>query len=124
MMQCLAWQLQVCNTKQAHCLVRLLDLKLLTVATCMLCYTSDVPSIVPRLACRCRTTHWKQTVLYLEDTLVICQGEAITGGRPHCPLSWVHWPLSIEQDNSKHAFSCHNLRCETHTEKCRCVPAV
>ncbi|GKA75947.1 probable protein arginine N-methyltransferase 1.2 [Tanacetum coccineum] len=26
-----------------------------------------------------RTTHWKQTVLYLEDVLTICQGESITG---------------------------------------------
>ncbi|PWA80396.1 protein arginine N-methyltransferase 1 [Artemisia annua] len=26
-----------------------------------------------------RTTHWKQTVLYLEDVLTICQGEFITG---------------------------------------------
>ncbi|KAK8973077.1 hypothetical protein V6N11_049427 [Hibiscus sabdariffa] len=26
-----------------------------------------------------RATHWKQTVLYLEDVLTICQGEAITG---------------------------------------------
>ncbi|CAA0814282.1 Protein arginine N-methyltransferase 1.1 [Striga hermonthica] len=26
-----------------------------------------------------RATHWKQTVLYLEDVLAICQGEALTG---------------------------------------------
>ncbi|CAI7911950.1 unnamed protein product, partial [Closterium sp. NIES-54] len=26
-----------------------------------------------------RGTHWKQTVLYLEDTLTVCEGEAITG---------------------------------------------
>lgn len=26
-----------------------------------------------------RVTHWKQTVLYLEDVLTICQGETITG---------------------------------------------
>lgn len=26
-----------------------------------------------------RPTHWKQTVLYLEDTLVICSGESISG---------------------------------------------
>ncbi|KAL3644350.1 Protein arginine N-methyltransferase 1.1 [Castilleja foliolosa] len=26
-----------------------------------------------------RATHWKQTVLYLEDVLSICQGEALTG---------------------------------------------
>lgn len=28
---------------------------------------------------RSRATHWKQTVLYLEDVLTVCQGEAITG---------------------------------------------
>lgn len=28
---------------------------------------------------RSRATHWKQTVLYLEDVLTICEGEAITG---------------------------------------------
>nr|GMC65402.1 probable protein arginine N-methyltransferase 1.2 [Ipomoea batatas] len=26
-----------------------------------------------------RATHWKQTVLYLEDVLTICQGEALVG---------------------------------------------
>ncbi|CAL5229652.1 g13017 [Coccomyxa viridis] len=26
-----------------------------------------------------RSTHWKQTVVYLEDTITICQGEVITG---------------------------------------------
>jgi len=26
-----------------------------------------------------RATHWKQTVLYLEDVLTICEGETITG---------------------------------------------
>ena len=43
--------------------------------------------------CRCRTTHWKQTVLYLEDTIVICQGESLSGAalvpmhsRPAAPL--------------------------------------
>ena len=29
---------------------------------------------------RCRATHWKQTVFYLKDTLIVHQGEAITGG--------------------------------------------
>lgn len=28
---------------------------------------------------RARATHWKQTVLYLEDVLTICEGEALTG---------------------------------------------
>ncbi|KAG7021923.1 Protein arginine N-methyltransferase 1.1 [Cucurbita argyrosperma subsp. argyrosperma] len=28
---------------------------------------------------RSRATHWKQTVLYLEDVLTICEGESITG---------------------------------------------
>eukprot|EP00475_Leptophrys_vorax_P022026 TRINITY_DN29966_c0_g1_i3.p1 TRINITY_DN29966_c0_g1~~TRINITY_DN29966_c0_g1_i3.p1 ORF type:complete len:194 (-),score=10.35 TRINITY_DN29966_c0_g1_i3:76-657(-) len=28
---------------------------------------------------RSRSTHWKQTVLYLEDTLTMCEGESVTG---------------------------------------------
>ncbi|EFJ20820.1 hypothetical protein SELMODRAFT_86090 [Selaginella moellendorffii] len=28
---------------------------------------------------RSRPTHWKQTVLYLEDVITICEGEALTG---------------------------------------------
>uniref|UniRef100_A0A9I9DAF9 Protein arginine N-methyltransferase 1.1 n=3 Tax=Cucumis melo TaxID=3656 RepID=A0A9I9DAF9_CUCME len=28
---------------------------------------------------RSRSTHWKQTVLYLEDVITICEGESITG---------------------------------------------
>lgn len=28
---------------------------------------------------RARSTHWKQTVFYLEDTITICQGESVTG---------------------------------------------
>ncbi|KAI3846877.1 hypothetical protein MKX03_008470 [Papaver bracteatum] len=28
---------------------------------------------------RSRTTHWKQTVLYLEDVLTICEGEVLSG---------------------------------------------
>lgn len=28
---------------------------------------------------RSRSTHWKQTVLYLEETIVICEGETISG---------------------------------------------
>ncbi len=26
-----------------------------------------------------RSTHWKQTVFYLEDVITICQGESLTG---------------------------------------------
>jgi hypothetical protein len=26
-----------------------------------------------------RPTHWKQTVMYLEDVITICEGEALTG---------------------------------------------
>ena len=28
---------------------------------------------------KARPTHWKQTVLYLEDVLTMCEGEAVTG---------------------------------------------
>ncbi|KAL2321372.1 hypothetical protein Fmac_030341 [Flemingia macrophylla] len=34
---------------------------------------------------RSRTTHWKQTVLYLEDVLTICEGEAIVGSMTVAP---------------------------------------
>ncbi|KAJ6362422.1 hypothetical protein OIU78_002762 [Salix suchowensis] len=34
---------------------------------------------------RSRATHWKQTVLYLEDVLTICQGEAVTGSMTVAP---------------------------------------
>lgn len=30
---------------------------------------------------RARSTHWKQAVFYLADTLAVRQGEVITGGR-------------------------------------------
>ncbi|CAF1948005.1 unnamed protein product [Brassica oleracea var. botrytis] len=32
-----------------------------------------------------RDTHWKQTVLYLEDVLTICEGETITGSMTIAP---------------------------------------
>ncbi|GLT98651.1 hypothetical protein SLE2022_161470 [Rubroshorea leprosula] len=32
-----------------------------------------------------RATHWKQTVLYLDDVLTICEGEAITGSMTVAP---------------------------------------
>ncbi|KAF8388846.1 hypothetical protein HHK36_025526 [Tetracentron sinense] len=34
---------------------------------------------------RSRATHWKQTVLYLEDVLTICEGEAIVGNMSVAP---------------------------------------
>ncbi|XP_020239987.1 protein arginine N-methyltransferase 1.1 [Cajanus cajan] len=34
---------------------------------------------------RSRATHWKQTVLYLEDVLTICEGEAIVGSMTVAP---------------------------------------
>ncbi|KAF9680454.1 hypothetical protein SADUNF_Sadunf06G0122800 [Salix dunnii] len=34
---------------------------------------------------RSRATHWKQTVLYLEDVLTICQGEALIGSMTVAP---------------------------------------
>ncbi|CAK9181442.1 unnamed protein product [Ilex paraguariensis] len=32
-----------------------------------------------------RATHWKQTVLYLEDVLTVCEGEAIVGSMTVAP---------------------------------------
>ncbi|KAJ9183843.1 hypothetical protein P3X46_007649 [Hevea brasiliensis] len=34
---------------------------------------------------RSRATHWKQTVLYLEDVLTICEGEVLTGNMSVAP---------------------------------------
>ncbi|OVA11775.1 Ribosomal L11 methyltransferase [Macleaya cordata] len=34
---------------------------------------------------RSRATHWKQTVLYLEDVLTICEGEAVVGSMTVAP---------------------------------------
>lgn len=34
---------------------------------------------------RSRATHWKQTVLYLEDVLTICEGEALVGSMTVAP---------------------------------------
>ncbi|KAK4749373.1 hypothetical protein SAY87_026822 [Trapa incisa] len=34
---------------------------------------------------RSRSTHWKQTVLYLEDVITICEGEAVTGSLTVAP---------------------------------------
>lgn len=34
---------------------------------------------------RSRSTHWKQTVLYLEDVLTICEGETIVGSMTVAP---------------------------------------
>nr|ACU24230.1 unknown [Glycine max] len=34
---------------------------------------------------RSRATHWKQTVLYLEDVLTVCEGEAIVGSTTVAP---------------------------------------
>lgn len=46
-------------------------------------------SIVLRIKChagpRSRSTHWKQTVLYLEDVLTICEGEAVVGNMTVAP---------------------------------------
>lgn len=49
---------------------------------CMrLCHLSLLP---PSRLRRCRATHWKQTVFYLKDTLIVHQGEQITGERHSC----------------------------------------
>lgn len=39
---------------------------------------------------RSKATHWKQTVLYLEDVLTICQGECIVGS------------MSVSQNKNNH----------------------
>ncbi|KAF5726047.1 protein arginine N-methyltransferase 1.2 [Tripterygium wilfordii] len=53
------------------------------VTNCQLLKTMDISKMVP--GPRSRSTHWKQTVLYLEDVLTICEGEALTGSMTVAP---------------------------------------
>ena len=48
----------------------------------ILLYTRCMAGISTHLR-RSRSTHWKQTVVYLSDTITICQGEVITGMLTH-----------------------------------------
>lgn len=47
-----------------------------------------------------RRTHWKQTVLYLEDTITICQGEKLTGHLSCTPNKSNPRDLDIELEYS------------------------
>jgi type I protein arginine methyltransferase len=47
---------------------------------------------------RSKATHWKQTVLYLEDVLTICEGETLSGSMTVSPnkknprdIDWISW---------------------------------
>lgn len=45
---------------------------------------------------RCKSTHWKQTVFYLEDTLVCHKGEELTGSLSCAPNAKNPRDLDIE----------------------------
>ncbi|KAH9762835.1 protein arginine N-methyltransferase 1.1 [Citrus sinensis] len=67
------------------------------VTNCQLLKTMDISKMGPGDASftapfklvaqrpKSRATHWKQTVLYLEDVLTICEGEAISGSLTVAP---------------------------------------
>ncbi|CAH9098526.1 unnamed protein product [Cuscuta europaea] len=53
-----------------------------------------------------RTTHWKQTVLYLEDVLTICQGETIVGNMAVTQNKKNHRDLDITINYSLQGKRC------------------
>ncbi|KAE8714112.1 putative protein arginine N-methyltransferase 1 [Hibiscus syriacus] len=87
-----------CIKKQAMMepLVDTVDQKQI-VTNCHLLKTKDISKTIPEDASftapfkliaerpKSRATHWKQTVLYLEDVLTICEGDAITGSMTVAP---------------------------------------
>ncbi|KAG6555892.1 hypothetical protein Mapa_002534 [Marchantia paleacea] len=55
-----------------------------------------------------RPTHWKQTVMYLEDTITICEGEAITGSLSVAPNANNPRDLDV---TVQYAFNGKRCRC-------------
>ncbi|XP_022933999.1 protein arginine N-methyltransferase 1.1 [Cucurbita moschata] len=55
---------------------------------------------------RSRATHWKQTVLYLEDVLTICEGESITGSLNVAPNKKNSRDIDIVLKYSFHGRRC------------------
>ena len=53
-----------------------------------------------------RATHWKQTVLYLEDVLTICEGEMITGSMTIAPNKKNPRDVDIELSYSLNGQHC------------------
>ena len=50
-----------------------------------LIFVSDIFKSKQNAGPKSRATHWKQTILYLEDVLTICEGEAIIGSMTVAP---------------------------------------
>ncbi|KAG5106393.1 hypothetical protein JHK82_043363 [Glycine max] len=48
-------------------------------------FSTDASKVPLAVKPRSRATHWKQTVLYLEDVLTVCEGEAIVGSMTVAP---------------------------------------
>lgn len=57
-----------------------------------------------------RSTHWKQTVLYLEDVLTICQGESVVGNMKVSQNKKNHRDLDITIKYSFHGKNCRASR--------------
>lgn len=55
---------------------------------------------------RCKYTHWKQTVFYLDTPLTACEGEVIEGHITVTPNSNNHRDLNID---IQHKFEGHNM---------------
>ncbi|KAF3546831.1 hypothetical protein DY000_02006592 [Brassica cretica] len=53
-----------------------------------------------------RDTHWKETVLYLEDVLTICEGETITGSMTIAPNEKNLLDVDIELSYSLNGQHC------------------
>ena len=68
----------------------------------------------PLLLCRCKNTHWKQTVFYLEDTLVVCEGETIEGTLTCAPNARNNRDLDIE---IQYSFEGRQHRQVVHTQQ-------
>eukprot|EP00891_Asterochloris_glomerata_P003725 jgi/Astpho2/3725/fgenesh1_pm.00060_%23_13_t len=62
----------------------------------------------------CKNTHWKQTVFYLEDTLVVCEGETIEGTLTCAPNARNNRDLDIE---IQYSFEGRQHRQVAHTQQ-------
>ncbi|KAL0758464.1 hypothetical protein Bca101_074614 [Brassica carinata] len=61
-----------------------------------------------------RATHWKQTVLYLEDVLTICEGEMITGSMTIAPNKKNPRDVDIELSYSLNGQHCKISRTQLY----------
>nr|CAB3453203.1 unnamed protein product [Digitaria exilis] len=59
---------------------------------------------------RSKTTHWKQTVLYLEDVITICEGETLTGSMTVTPNKKNPRDIDIKLKYSLNGHRCQVSR--------------